>query len=132
VAVLGSVLLLYFAIIAARFSFDQASAKSQTAAGLSALRSALPEQASIPFVPAEQLPVSLTTVASAEPKSTDNQAPGGNLRPRIDLDLCVGCGICVHVCPFNVLEIINEKAIAARLDDCTGYAACAAECPTDA
>jgi thioredoxin reductase (NADPH) len=77
------------------------------------------------------------TIASArpsapEPKPTDNQAPGGNLRPRIDLDLCVGCGTCVHVCPFNVLEIVNEKAIAARLGDCTGYAACAAECPTEA
>lgn len=65
-------------------------------------------------------------------KPTVNQAPGGNLRPRIDLDLCVGCGTCVHVCPFNVLEIVNEKAIAVRLDDCTGYAACAAECPTEA
>ena len=36
------------------------------------------------------------------------------------------------MCPFNVLEIVNEKAIAARLGDCTGYAACAAECPTEA
>jgi thioredoxin reductase (NADPH) len=69
---------------------------------------------------------------AAEPKPTDNQAPGGVLRPRIDLDLCVGCGSCVHVCPFNVLEIVNEKAIAARLEDCTGYAACVAECPTEA
>ena len=48
------------------------------------------------------------------------------------MDLCVGCGTCVHVCPFNVLEIVNEKAIAARLEDCTGFAACAAECPTEA
>ena len=68
----------------------------------------------------------------AELHPADNQAPGGNLRPRIDLDLCVGCGTCVHVCPFNVLEIVNEKAIAARLADCTGYAACVAECPTAA
>ena len=44
----------------------------------------------------------------------------------------MGCGTCVHVCPFNVLEIVNEKAIAARLGDCTGFAACAAECPTEA
>ena len=70
--------------------------------------------------------------SAPEPKPTDNQTPGGTLRPRIDLDLCVGCGTCVHVCPFNVLEIVNEKAIAARLGDCTGYAACAAECPTEA
>ena len=75
---------------------------------------------------------SAAPAASPEPKPTDNQTPGGNLRPRIDLDLCVGCGTCVHVCPFNVLEIVNEKAIAARLEDCTGFAACAAECPTEA
>jgi thioredoxin reductase (NADPH) len=68
----------------------------------------------------------------AESKPTDNQSPSGNLRPRIDVDLCVGCGACVHVCPFAVLEIVNEKAIAARLEDCTGFAACAAECPTEA
>jgi thioredoxin reductase len=81
---------------------------------------------------APALTVVLAAPKVAEPKPTDNQAPGGNLRPRIDLDLCVGCGTCVHVCPFNVLEIVNEKAIAARLGDCTGFAACAAECPTEA
>jgi thioredoxin reductase (NADPH) len=68
----------------------------------------------------------------AQAKVEGTQTPGGNLRPRIDLDLCVGCGTCAHVCPFNVLEIVNEKAIVARLGDCTGYAACAAECPTEA
>jgi len=67
-----------------------------------------------------------------EPKPTDNQNPTGTQRPQINLELCVGCGTCVHVCPFNVLEIVNEKAIAARLEDCTGFAACAAECPTEA
>ena len=54
------------------------------------------------------------------------------MRPQIDLNLCVGCGACVQVCPFNVLEIVNEKAIAARLEDCTGYSACTKECPTNA
>jgi thioredoxin reductase (NADPH) len=82
--------------------------------------------------PAAALVSDVGTPEVAAPKATDNQAPGGNLRPRIDLDLCVGCGTCVHVCPFNVLEIVNEKAIAARLGDCTGFAACAAECPTEA
>lgn len=58
--------------------------------------------------------------------------PQAHLRPRIDLDLCVGCASCVHVCPFNVLEMVDEKAKAVRMDDCTGYAACVAECPTEA
>jgi thioredoxin reductase (NADPH) len=74
----------------------------------------------------------MATAKVAGVKLTDNQTPGGNLRPQIDLDLCVGCGTCVHVCPFNVLEIVSEKAIAARLGDCTGYSACVAECPTEA
>jgi len=38
----------------------------------------------------------------------------------------------VHACPYDVLDIVNEKAVAVRLGDCTGYAACAAECPTNA
>ncbi|HTC34597.1 MAG TPA: NAD(P)-binding domain-containing protein [Bryobacteraceae bacterium] len=85
----------------------------------------------VPKAPSANAPP-VVLPATTAPKPTDNQAPGGNLRPRIDVDLCVGCGTCVHVCPFNVLEIVNEKAIAARLEDCTGFAACAAECPTEA
>jgi thioredoxin reductase (NADPH) len=84
------------------------------------------------LVPAVAVTPGAVGAGVAEPKPTDNQAPGGVLRPRIDLDLCVACGTCVHVCPFNVLEIVNEKAIAVRLEDCTGFAACVAECPTEA
>jgi len=78
-----------------------------------------------------------TEVKITEVHSPANAAPvaaieSAHQRPSIDLDLCLGCGICVTACPFEVLEIVNEKAIAARMDDCTGFAACAAECPTDA
>jgi thioredoxin reductase/pSer/pThr/pTyr-binding forkhead associated (FHA) protein len=90
------------------------------------------QSAAPPPEPAVDPALAVGTPGAVEPKPTDNQTPGGTLRPRIDLDLCVGCGTCVHVCPFNVLEIVNEKAIAARLEDCTGFAACAAECPTEA
>jgi thioredoxin reductase len=116
--------LFYFVSAAVRMRFDHRRLGTQTAASLV---SALPAAASDP-----PPPLDATVPAYREPKSTDNQAPGGNLRPKIDLDLCVGCGSCVHVCPFGVLEIVNEKAIAARLGDCTGFAACAAECPTEA
>ena len=86
-----------------------------------------------PVKPPPAAPVqAIAAPGASESKPTDNQTPGGTLRPRINLDLCVGCGTCVHVCPFNVLEIVNEKAIAVRLEDCTGFAACAAECPTEA
>ncbi|HTW66688.1 MAG TPA: NAD(P)-binding domain-containing protein [Bryobacteraceae bacterium] len=96
------------------------------------VRSSPPVKPPVAAAPTESVAAATTVADAAAPKPTDNQAPGGNLRPRINIDLCVGCGTCVHVCPFNVLEIVNEKAIAARLEDCTGFAACAAECPTEA
>lgn len=116
--------LLYFAGAAVSLRMDHRFFVARTTA---ALRNAPPPRVEEP----EPSPAPVSP-ASAEPKATDNQAPGGNQRPLIDLDLCVGCGSCVHVCPFSVLEMINEKAVAVRLSDCTGYAACAAECPTEA
>lgn len=77
-------------------------------------------------------PVIAPAPTAAEAGKTKSAAQTANLRPRINLDLCVGCGSCVHVCPFNVLDLVDEKAKAVRMDDCTGYAACVAECPTEA
>jgi thioredoxin reductase/pSer/pThr/pTyr-binding forkhead associated (FHA) protein/ferredoxin len=115
--------LFFFAAVAGGLRVNHGRFKAEAAKRLRSVAAA---------TPASELTPSAGAAVAAESKPTDNQAPGGNLRPRIDLDLCVGCGTCVHVCPFNVLEIVNEKAIAARLGDCTGFAACAAECPTEA
>ncbi len=54
----------------------------------------------------------------------------------IDTDGCKGCGLCVTVCPKNVLEIssqINVKgyfpAHQARPEDCIFCAICCTMCP---
>jgi len=54
----------------------------------------------------------------------------------IDENLCKGCGLCVSVCPKNVLEIsgqVNAKgyfpACQARPQDCILCAICCSMCP---
>ncbi|MBM3187952.1 MAG: electron transfer flavoprotein subunit alpha [Chloroflexi bacterium] len=48
----------------------------------------------------------------------------------IDRDACIGCGVCVEVCPFAALELV--EGIAVVNDNCTACGACIPECPVDA
>jgi len=48
----------------------------------------------------------------------------------IDLDKCTGCGACVGVCPFGLLEVVDDKVKLA--DGCTLCGACRDACPVEA
>ena len=54
----------------------------------------------------------------------------------IDKDRCKGCGLCVIVCPKNVLEMSSEVSAKgyfpvyqARPEDCIYCAMCCTMCP---
>ena len=53
------------------------------------------------------------------------------MAPIIDPDECTGCGICVEVCPSDVLHQEGEETIpVARYPyECWHCAACVMECP---
>jgi pyruvate ferredoxin oxidoreductase delta subunit len=53
------------------------------------------------------------------------------LRPIVDEEKCVGCGLCEMYCPEASVKIVNRKAVI-DYDYCKGCGVCANECPQDA
>lgn len=45
---------------------------------------------------------------------------------------CVGCGMCIEVCPHNVFELQQKKATLLDRDACMECGACMRNCPTGA
>jgi len=53
--------------------------------------------------------------------------------PKIDQDLCIGCGGCISVCPEgDVLALVDGKATIVNGHKCIGHSLCAEECPVGA
>ena len=50
----------------------------------------------------------------------------------LDAEKCTGCGICLEVCPHQVLELTNGRVAIASRDECMECGACATNCPADA
>ena len=49
-----------------------------------------------------------------------------------DPDLCIGCAMCVVVCPHAVFAMNDRVARFARPDECMECGACQLNCPTAA
>ena len=51
---------------------------------------------------------------------------------KLDVDKCVGCGLCEIVCPHSVFEVKEKKADIVDRDACMECGACARNCPAGA
>ena len=51
---------------------------------------------------------------------------------KYDEEICVGCGVCLSVCPHGVFEENGRKVKTADLNGCMECGACALNCPADA
>ena len=50
----------------------------------------------------------------------------------LNADACVGCGMCILVCPHGVLAMEGRKAAIVDLDGCMECGACSKNCPGEA
>ncbi len=51
---------------------------------------------------------------------------------QLDAETCNGCGMCVMVCPHEVFDIQERKAIIIDRNACIECGACAINCPVNA
>jgi NAD-dependent dihydropyrimidine dehydrogenase PreA subunit len=51
---------------------------------------------------------------------------------RYDPELCIGCEMCVYVCPHAVFAINGRVALLTNADACMECGACQVNCPTGA
>jgi NAD-dependent dihydropyrimidine dehydrogenase PreA subunit len=51
---------------------------------------------------------------------------------KLEQEKCVGCGVCLSVCPHAVMSLTNGKIDIADRDACMECGACARNCPTEA
>src|SRR5687768_104796 len=60
-------------------------------------------------------------------------AQPASLYPKVDLDVCIGSGTCVEVCPEkDVLGLIEGKARLVNPTSCIGHGECLRACPVNA
>lgn len=51
---------------------------------------------------------------------------------KLDTNKCIGCGICLEVCPHQVFSLEKGKAIISCFDACIECGACARNCSSNA
>ncbi len=50
----------------------------------------------------------------------------------VDREKCTGCGVCLDVCPHEVLELREKRILIRNRDACMECGACSRNCPVGA
>ena len=75
----------------------------------------------------------LAALAKLESSQEAGLTEPASLHPRIDSGLCLGCAVCVDVCPEGeILGLVHGKAVLVEPTSCIGHGACREACPQDA
>lgn len=78
--------------------------------------------------------VPLTRQVSSENASqqfVSNKTSKSSDFPKIDVELCIGCGACVRTCPADAIHLENGKAVIS-IEKCKNCRACVNACPVGA
>lgn len=50
----------------------------------------------------------------------------------VDQEKCIGCGECVEICPVEVYELQDDKAVPVDEEECVGCESCVEACEQEA
>lgn len=54
---------------------------------------------------------------------------GDEITIKIDLVKCTGVAECIDVCPSEVYELVDGKAVVVNIDECIECCSCVEACP---
>ena len=77
-----------------------------------------------------------TSINSVSFKKNENRTSALTIKssidfPKVNTELCTGCGACVDVCPKNAIELVNGKATISE-DKCRNCRICQRTCSVEA
>ena len=72
-----------------------------------------------------------STGKTAVPLNSDNGAEGPRTLAVIDEDWCIGCTLCIDVCPTDAIIGSNKRMHTVIESYCTGCELCIPVCPVD-
>jgi len=81
--------------------------------------------------PKDHKDLPLTPITDCPSDQMNKTGSWRTIRPIVDQETCINCGICWKVCP-DVAIFVEDEGAVVDYDFCKGCGICAEECPVDA